>query len=633
MPLTDHTRRIFFSRTVKCAVGISVAGIAVFWWGGNHFIASRIEKSLVSGADKGGLVLDWKTSSWDPWRGLHLTGLRLRDKKAAPLAELENLNLSLPIHQIFAGSQRETRWTVSNSDVTLHDPAGMVKLEKVSIDLKASNGEIQVLHFKSGAKGLTTELEGKIIFDPPTGVSSGTPVLNLAPVRATLATLDVSEKNGPFHVTGNFTIDLRNGERHWLANLGGTGRDLEWKGVRWKFATAQGTLTSTASEINYDLHTSNGFTRGIVSKPEWHDSPFTFKGELGDSQGHKDVYHGDYHKRTLTVESLKGTADLNLLSQDVPALASPLPRLVTFKTFPMVELRDLVFDSSSEAPRWSFASLVVTTKEGVTITRNGRETKLRELAANAAYNGDVLSIKESAASVFNGRITVAGNYRDGVLRQSKIGIENIKLAEIRHMIGTKRKASGPGVLSLDYQGNIDFMKKRADGAGSIRLENAPVLEVPLLDQVYDIFMELIPGIERAKEGTFDAKFRIKGDTLEVTKFEARGGSLTVSAVGEVDLDKHRVSGRARGKLVGLPGLVTKPLSRLLEMDVAGPYEDIRVKPLGPAKLASNTASGTVGVVVDTIEETGKIAGTVISEGVKLPFRLFQQDKEDEEDTE
>jgi len=629
MTAPDYPRRITFRQLAKWVAGVTVVGIGVVWWGGNHFLASRFEEALRDGAGKKGMTLDWKTSSWDPWRGLHLTELRLRDTNAVPIAEMDNLNVSFPLHQIVSGG-RQTQWSVRNSDVTLHDPAGAVKLANVSLDIKAGGGEIQVLGFESGVKGLSTGLTGKIIFDPSPGSVSGPPEINLAPLRAALAALDIDENNGPFNVTGNFTIDLRNAERHWLANLDGAGRDVTWKGVRWKFATAQATLTSSASEIRYDLHMSDGYTRGTVSKSGWRDTPFTFQGELGDPQGRKDVYQGRFQKGVLTIENLKGDADLHLISRSIPEMESPLPRQVAFKTFPMVELRDLIIDRSSATPRWSFKSLAATSKDGVTITNNSRETKLHSLSFNAAYDGSDLIIRDSSASVSNGSVTFSGKYRDGVLRQSTVAVENIKLAEIRHMIGAGRKESGPGVLSLDYAGELDFKKKRAEGSGEMRLENAPVIEVPLLDQVYDIFMELIPGVERADKGTFDAKFRVDADTVEVTKFEAKGGSLTVSARGEVDLEKHRVSGKARGKLVGLPGLVTKPLSRLLEMDVEGPYEDIRVKPLGPAKLASNTASGTVGVVVDTIEETGKIAGTVISEGVRLPFRLFQRDKKDKD---
>jgi hypothetical protein len=200
-------------------------------------------------------------------------------------------------------------------------------------------------------------------------------------------------------------------------------------------------------------------------------------------------------------------------------------------------------------------------------------------------------------------------------------MEQVRMSDLKQLSAKDGGKKSAGVLTARYSGSIVLAARELDGKGSLRLENAPVLEVPLLDQVYDLFSAILPGVERSPEGEFNAEFRARPDLVEVTRFEAKGGSsLTVSAVGTVDLNKGRVNGRARGKLVGLPGLVTSPLSRLLEMDVSGPYDDIRVKPLGPAKLASNTVSGTVGVAVDTLEETGKISGAIIKEGIKVPFR-------------
>jgi hypothetical protein len=157
----------------------------------------------------------------------------------------------------------------------------------------------------------------------------------------------------------------------------------------------------------------------------------------------------------------------------------------------------------------------------------------------------------------------------------------------------------------------------------VTLDNAPTFDVPLLEEVFELFRTIVPGMDRPKEGKFEAEFTARDKQIEVTRFNASGGTLNVSARGTVNLAKKRVDGRARGKLTGLPGVVTSPLSRLLEMEVSGPYEDIHVRPLGPAKLASGAASGTVDDVVDFVEETGKVTGTVIKEGVKAPFRFLR----------
>ena len=76
----------------------------------------------------------------------------------------------------------------------------------------------------------------------------------------------------------------------------------------------------------------------------------------------------------------------------------------------------------------------------------------------------------------------------------------------------------------------------------------------------------------------------------------------------------------RVNLRGLFGIATGPLSRTLEMEVSGPLDNIRVRPIGlkailnvPATLVPDTAKGTSGV---------------IRNGVALPLRVFDLFKSD-----
>lgn len=632
MPSATTVRKARFPRKLKLALVALGVGAALVWLFGNGWVAGRFEKAMVDGLDKQGLALTWKTSSWDPWRGLHLTGLKLsqRDGGGAMLAEMDNLNLSLPLAQAFSKENRMTRWKVGGSDVILHDKEGAVKLKNVSLNLEAKSGKVEIKRFRSTGKGLSVDVDGTILFTTPGKPRTSLFELRLDALRATFATLDFKQEEGRFKVTGNFTVDRRDGETHWKANLKGEGQDLDWKGVEWKKGSAQAVLSSGDSTIEYELQTANGMTRGTVSKNDWQKSPFIFKGELRDKEDKVDSYRGNYQDRVFTLEHLEGPADLIALSRDVHALKDAAPENLKFQTFPTVEVKNLVRSAAGEEPAWKVASLQIRSKDKVTFTFDGREAEALGLSVHAAHDGKDWIIKDATAGVLGGRVSVEGRLRGKVLQGSRVEASDIRLGELKQLTGGKRRSSA-GIVSGAYRGRIDFEKSRLDGSGSVRLDNAPILEVPLLDQVYDLFNALIPGVKRSNEGRFEADYKADGTIMDVTRFEATGGSLTVSAVGKVNLEKRTVSGRARGKLTGLPGLVTSPLSRLLEMDVGGPYNNIRVKPLGPAKLASNTASGTVGVVVDTIEETGKITGTVLTEGVKLPFRLLQKDKEEKKE--
>lgn len=616
-----------FPRKLKLALAVLCAGILVIWLFGNGWVASRFEQALTGGLHRQGLDLRWKSSSWDPWRGLHLTGLSLSHLEGdrQRIAELDHLNLTLPLAQAFSKEHRITRWKVSGSDVTLHDDGGAVQLRDVSLDLEASAGRIEIRRFRSEGPGLLVDVNGTILFKPSGKPRSGPLKLNLGAIRGTLSTLDFKQDT-PFKVTGNFSVDKQGDDLTWKTNLAGRGTDLDWKGVRWEKGSAKAVLSSTSSSIEYELQTSNGSTRGQVSREDWKESPFVFKGELRDKADRVDTYDGHWRKGIFTLAHLAGPADLLALSQDIPAMRASAPENLKFHSFPHVELKNLVRETAADPPSWKVASVVVSTKEEVAFTFDGREAKAHDVSVHAAHDGKDWIIRDAKAGILGGTVTVEGRLREKTLGQARITAEQVKLSELKQLAAGKA-GSSRGVISGSFRGDIDLAKARGDGSGSMRLDNAPILEVPLLDEVYDLFNTLIPGVKRSEDGRFEADFKMDGSIVDVPKFEATGGSLTVSAVGKVNLDKRTVSGRARGKLTGLPGMVTSPLSRLLEMNVGGPYDNIRVQPLGPAKLASNTASGTVGVVVDTIEETGKITGTVLTEGVKLPFRLLDRDKE------
>lgn len=629
MSSPTKVRETRIPRKLKLTLAVFSTLVLVVWFFGNGWVAARFEGALTGGLNRQGLDLTWKSSSWDPWRGLHLTDLRLvrYDGDWAPVAEMDHLNLTLPLAQAFSKEHRITRWKVSGSDVTLHDSDGAVKLENVSVNLEASSGNIEIKQFKFGGRSLTADVNGSIDFKPAATPDTKPPELRWGVVRAILSTLDFKQENDSFHVTGHFAVNLADGRTTWKTNLRGEGQQLDWKGVKWKSGTAQAMLSSENSSIEYDLHTANGSTRGQISREDWKNSPFLFKGEVRDKADRVDSYQGNYQNRILTLEHLTGQADLIALSRDVHALDVKVPENLKFQTFPMVELKNLVRDSSGEVPVWKVASLEIVAKDKVSFTLDGREAEAHGVTVHAANDGKNWVIRDSKAEIFSGTLSVEGRLRDKSLQQSRVDFKGINLGELKRFGGGSAK-SRPGLLSGSYRGQLYFASMRAEGSGSIRLDDAPILEVPLLDEVYDLFNTLLPGVKRSDKGRFEANFKADGSVVDVTRFEATGGTLTVSAVGKVYLDKRTVSGRARGKLTGLPGLVTSPLSRLLEMDVGGPYNKIRVKPLGPAKLASNTASGTVGVVVDTLEETGKITGTVLTEGVKLPFRLFDKDKEE-----
>jgi hypothetical protein len=605
------------------AIGLTAGVLAVRPW-----IARKVETGLRERLHQSGLAVTWQSSSWDLWRGQHFTGLCIRQSGGAQLsiAEFGQLNFKLPFAQYIGGSGGTTSCQIESAPLTLHDSDGSVTLDHVSLSLDAGDGKLQIRSLSASQRGLSVDVTGTLLTAPPSSSSASGFQLDLHVLRDVLATLEITPGTGPFHVTGSFSVDSTNPALIWSTRLKGQGSDLEWNGIRCTRATADGEIASTGSRIHYELLTGHGTSRGEVTRGGSEHAPFIFAGSLQDAAGHADTYHCSYLQGLLSLESLKGSADLWELSKDVPALTARRPETIRFKTFPQLEVRNLRRQNRNGEPYVTLESLAVTSKDPVGFTVDGRSFEARDLSVKGAYQDREWIITGSQARLLGGSASLAGRFREGVLRRARIAIEDVRLSDLQRLAGLEA-AKTSGLVTASFQGSIALSKQDWEGSGSMRMTNAPVVKVPLLDQVYELFTALLPGVERSEKGEFNANFITHPDFIDVTCFEARGGSsLTVSAVGKIDLRKHHVQGHARGKLVGLPGLVTSPLSRLLEMEISGPYDDIRVKPLGPAKLASNTVNGTVGVAIDTLEETGKITGTILKEGIKLPFKWMGKEE-------
>lgn len=624
-PPSDRSRHL--RRRLRIPVAV-VLILIVLWVAANIWVPRKVASAVESKLAEREMALSWKSSSWSLWRGVHLSGVVLRQTTGdqRPMVETENLYIHLPMSQWLSRNGRTTFWQIRDASVKLTDDEGTIALNDVSATLKAERGKISIRQAVARHEGLDVDISGVILTRYPSEKNTGPINFNLKAARAIIATLDFQDHSSPFKAKGTFELDLSDPDRPWKADLQGAGENLDWKGYRIDKATASAELTSESSIIHAKVSTSAGTIDGKVSRSGWKGSPFLFDGKITDTKGKTDEFNGRHENGVFTIEKLSGPADLHQIAVDILPNGQELAKAATFPRFPEIEATRIRWKKNTD-PAWSIESLAWSGQGEVSVTIKDEVVTAKNLRGKTSFDGKAWKVEDAGADLLKGSISMSGVYQEGRVEKARIKASEIRIAEIGRIATDRKGAARKGVLSLDYQGSLDITEKSLDGKGSMTLDDAPVIEVPLLDQVYELFTTLIPGVKKSGSGKFSASFTAKDRMVDVTRFEATGGSLTVSAVGKVNLEKKYVSGRARGKLTGLPGMVTKPLGRLLELDVAGPYDNIRVKPLGPAKLVSNAASGTVGVAVDTVEEAGRITGTVITEGIKLPFRLFGGEEE------
>jgi hypothetical protein len=284
---------------------------------------------------------------------------------------------------------------------------------------------------------------------------------------------------------------------------------------------------------------------------------------------------------------------------------------VRLRTFPDLSVKDFAVTVGGKSPIWSLGAVQLRSAADLTVDVTGKPLVIDQLTGSASFDGRAWRLTKVSGQSLGGNFVLDGIFEMGTLRQSTMKISKVRLEQLSPWIGAERASLSGGLLSLDYRGILSAEPTQLNGSGSVQVENAPLVSVPLLDQAYDLFGAVIPGVNRSGTGEMTASFSVAKGVVDFPKFTATGSSISVTANGTVDLARREVSARAWGNLRGVAGLATLAVSRTLEMKVSGSLDDIRVQPAGP-----------IGIVGGTISEAAKVTEGVIGAGVRMPLKIF-----------
>jgi hypothetical protein len=390
-----------------------------------------------------------------------------------------------------------------------------------------------------------------------------------------------------------------------------TGR-ASWRGFSVRAAQVDGDLDSSHLKLTSLLSLAKGSLNLTVSTERRKGAPCVFTGSLADSAGHEDHIAGSYDGASdmALVSQLNGKANLFEFSSNFPSLAARLPESLQIRRFPDVAVKDLSFGMGRAATDWKVGSLQLRSPADITMPMDGHPLVIDGLTGQGGFDGKTWRLSGVAGQTLGGRFEVDGLYEDGVLRQSALAIKSFRMKQISPWFRDPQAPIGEAILSMDYRGAIGAKASALTGSGSVHMENAPLVKVPLLDETYTFFSAL-GGVKRTGAGSMEASFSATRGVLAISHFSARGDAIAVTATGKIDLIQRNVSGRAKGNLRGVVGVVTRPLSGTLEMKVSGPLDRVRVQPIGP-----------VGGVGEGISGAAKATGNVLREGVTAPVKLF-----------
>ena len=592
-----------------------VALVAIGVWRGWEPVAKLTEATIVQHLNERGVYPKYVSRSWSPWSGLHLEGLILYRNVAAsePIVEVSALDVRFPWWRIWKAREWISDWHVHHAVITLHDAKGAVTFNNVSCNVMVEGGEIDVLELTFSDGPIDAELLGQILFTVRQRPQEqpGEFVLDLEAVRELQAALDIKPGSGPFHIHGKIFVDSREGENSWQADLRGNGKQIVWRDIPLPEVDTQAHLSEKGMDMSGTLRFTHGSGVLKASRKDWENSPLVVSGEIADPVGTRDEvsasYNGESH--TMMLASIRGKANLLEFGQSFPSLTRVLPSGITVRQFPDLSLTKLVYREGKGS--WTLESLELHSPAEISVMVGKRPLAIDHLTGRASFDGREWHFSNVSGNAAGGQFTLAGSYAAGEARDMKLEINQWHLKDLRPWIGAREGEFGESILTMEYHGSLGMQAAQWSGAGSVRLENAPVVKVPLLDETYALFGALSPLVKRSGNGEMKATFTASRGVIEVSQFTATGEAVTVTGSGVVDLVRGQVDGRARGNLRGVVGIATSVFSKALEMKVSGPLDHIRVQPTGPGEMLGKGAAGVV-----------ELPGKVLKEGVELPAKIF-----------
>ncbi len=619
--MSQKTRPRLHLRSLRWPLIILVS-VALLLWGGYewlvHSARARLDQRL---ADRG-LTLAYKSESWSPWGGITLRDAALRRSAGGEaVASISAVHIDVQWWESWHARAPVTHWQANDATLKVTDEDGEVTVDHFTTDFVVREGVVEMKRLGLRHDAAVFDVSGHIT------TASGPPgpktelQLRLKALRGVLNTLKFSG-SGEFKITGKFDLDVRERPWKWTADLHGEGREIAWRGVPMKEAISDAQLSQEGMQATNQVTFAQVGSGKVEIKREggWKQTPLQLSGTVTDGAGSSDELTGSYQTdtRTLTIDKLTGKANLLELMRNVPALADKLPQKVQVKTFPDIAASDFVctWKEPGEPPVWSLASMQLRSPADIATTVQEHPLNVDDITGAISYAERSWRLKGVKGKLLGGSFGLDGSYDGRVLSKADIALRSINISRLSPWAGKVNAKLDNSEMTLAYKGAICGREPvRSTGSGSIVLTNAPVVHIPVLDQAYSLFPKLLPRKGSDGTGEFRLSFVMTKGVAAIDPFKARSESVTVTAKGTVDLVRKQVDGHARANLRGLVGVVTSPLSHvLMDMDISGPLNDVRISPQGPVAAAK----GAVKAAKGGVKFTSKVVGT----GLTLPFRAL-----------
>lgn len=601
-----------------------LAGLAVLMWGAYEVLLVKAEAKLQEQLSARGVRLTFAHKQWSLRHGLSLEGAALEGISEAhePLLQISKLHLDFLWWESWRAKEVITRWQCQDATLTLHDAEGAVSLRALTADVEVRPEAWSIHKFATTNAGTAFALTGEINPAPSTPGAARIPLqLDLHVLRSVLDGLNFPAATHLFTIAGTFTVDLRQTPAVWQTDLRGSGQGVGWQGVPITDAQVTAQLSERELHAVGNLKLAQGEVAFTLTREGWDAKPLDFVGVLKDSDGQADDFKGAFlaSSSQFTISQLSGNADLLTMARNVPALAAKLNPGLTVQTFPDLMLKRLVI--ATRAPfAWTLESLRLQTPAALTVIVQKHPLVIHDLQGGLAFRDGEWQLREISANMLGGRAGMKGNFDGKTLREATLSLDSVQLAKLAPWVGKVKASIQDSELTLNYAGVVCLDPAHSTGDGSLVLTHTPVVHVPLLDEAYALFPQLLEHGRPEGEGELHADFHLQNGLAKIEDFKATSASLVVMATGTVDLVQRQVNGQARANLRNLAGIATAPLSHLLmQMSISGPFEDIQVAPSGPIAGAKKLVTGTTSAATGGV----KLGSEVLRQGLTLPLKALE----------
>ncbi|MBL9114924.1 MAG: hypothetical protein JNJ83_07925 [Verrucomicrobiaceae bacterium] len=211
----------------------------------------------------------------------------------------------------------------------------------------------------------------------------------------------------------------------------------------------------------------------------------------------------------------------------------------------------------------------------------GKDMPFENVVANVTSTGTE-SPFELTADLLNGKFRMAGKL-DLTAKphpyNGRIEVNGMSLQKFAQVYSPDHESEGDLTGHFTFTGKLDdWMQLK--GSGAVYILNGNLYALPILGPLTPLLTTILPnpirGYNVAREA--NCTFRVANGFVVTEDIEALTATFRIVSSGSIDFIKDAIDFRAQARVRGLPGLVLRPVSQLLEYKAEGSFGKPQWKP-------------------------------------------------------